>query len=151
MALIQPITYHDITASADPEEGGTVSGAGEFAHGEYCWLEAQPAEGYLFTNWTLNGEVVSTDPGYGFYVYEGGDYIAHFVPIEYYEITATADPVEGGTINGAGVCNQVTTCVLEAIPAEGYLFQYWTYNGEIVSTATNYSFVPTESGEYAAK
>ena len=150
VALIQPITYHDITASADPEEGGTVSGAGEFAHGEYCWLEAQPAEGYLFTNWTLNGEVVSTDPGYGFYVYEGGDYIAHFVPIEYYEITATADPVEGGTINGAGVCNQVTTCVLEAIPAEGYLFQYWTYNGEIVSTATNYSFVPTESGEYVA-
>ena len=48
VALIEPIVYHNIMVSADPEEGGSVTGGGEYAFGSYCELYAEPAEGYVF-------------------------------------------------------------------------------------------------------
>lgn len=67
-----------IAASLDPEEAGTVVGAGEYALGETCTLTATANEGFQFKNWTLNGEVVSTEPSYSFTVAEDVAYVAHF-------------------------------------------------------------------------
>lgn len=67
-----------IAASLDPEEAGTVVGAGEYALGETCTLTATANEGFQFKNWTLNGEVVSTEPSYSFTVAEDAAYVAHF-------------------------------------------------------------------------
>ena len=67
-----------ITATADPENGGVVSGAGDYLEGSICTLHAEPAEGFLFLNWTHNGNVVSNTKDYSFIVSEPGDYVAHF-------------------------------------------------------------------------
>ena len=67
-----------IAASLDPEEAGTVVGAGEYALGETCTLTATANEGFQFKNWTLNCEVVSTEPSYSFTVAEDAAYVAHF-------------------------------------------------------------------------
>ena len=57
-----------ISASANPSEGGTVSGAGEYEEGASCTLTATANPGYTFTNWTENGNVVSTNASYTFNV-----------------------------------------------------------------------------------
>ncbi len=62
-----PANY-TITATANPANGGTVSGAGTYSHGASCTLTATPANGYAFVQWTENGTAVSTSPTYTFEV-----------------------------------------------------------------------------------
>ena len=73
-----PVT---ITASASPEEGGTVSGEGSYAPGHICNLTATPNVGYTFISWTKDGEVVSYLSSYTFIVDGSADYVANFTPI----------------------------------------------------------------------
>lgn len=140
---------HTITATANPTQGGTITGAGLYEQGTSCTLLATPNTGYNFVNWTQNGNVVSTNASYSFTVTGDATFVANFSPNSY-EITVSANPSEGGTVSGAGTYNHGTTAVLTATASEGYTFNYWTKNGATVSTNATYSFTVTEGGEYVA-
>jgi hypothetical protein len=75
------ISSVEISATVDPAEAGTVTGAGNYAPGATCTLTAVANEGYLFTRWTKNGTVVSTEASYSFETTENAEYVAHFQPI----------------------------------------------------------------------
>ena len=47
-----------IEATPNPTEGGTIAGAGDYEQNAVCTLTAIANEGYVFANWTENGEVV---------------------------------------------------------------------------------------------
>ncbi len=70
---------YDITATANPAEGGTVSGAGEYYKGQHCTLTATAEPGYAFLYWTKNGTPVSSQASYTFHVTEDATYVANFV------------------------------------------------------------------------
>ena len=142
-------TYYDITATANPTAGGTVTGGGSYAEGTTCTLTATANTGYEFVNWTKNGTQVSTNASYAFTVTEAGDYVAHFQAVTY-TITATANPTEGGTVSGAGTYNHGESCTLTATAATGYTFVNWTKGGSVVSTNAAYTFTVTEAGAYVA-
>ena len=57
-----------IDATANPAEGGVISGGGSYFEGTECTLTATANEGYTFANWTENDEVVSTNATYTFTV-----------------------------------------------------------------------------------
>ena len=143
------LNSYTINASADPTEGGTVTGAGTYNHFGSATLTATPAAGYAFINWTKNGTVVSTTSTYTFIVEAAGDYVAHFSQNSY-EITATANPTAGGTIEGAGNYVHGATATLTATAATGYTFTSWTKSGTEVSTDASYSFTVTEAAAYVA-
>ena len=68
-----------VTATSSNTDQGTVSGGGEFSYGQNCTVTATAAEGYMFTNWTHNGEVVSgAGATYTFAVTSNMDLVAHF-------------------------------------------------------------------------
>jgi hypothetical protein len=67
-----------INATANPAEGGTVTGAGTYANGSTVTLTATANEGYTFVNWTENDNVVSTNATYTFVVNEGRTLVANF-------------------------------------------------------------------------
>lgn len=69
---------YSISATANPTEGGTVSGYGLYASGESCTLIAMANSGYTFTNWTENGSEVSTDMNYTFTVTGSRNLVANF-------------------------------------------------------------------------
>ena len=138
------LNSYEITATADPTTGGTVTGAGSYNHFENCTLTATTATGYTFVNWTENGNEVSTDATYSFSVTEPRDLVAHF-SLNSYEITASANPSIGGTVTGDGTYNHFETCTLTATADEGYTFVNWTENGVVVSTSATYSFTVTEA------
>ena len=71
-------TEYTITASAAPEEGGTIEGAGTYEEGETCTLTATANEGYTFVNWTEGGDEVSTEASYGFEVTGDRTLVANF-------------------------------------------------------------------------
>ena len=67
-----------IEATPNPTEGGTITGAGDYEQNAVCTLTAIANEGYIFANWTENGEVVSTDATYTFTIDASRTLVANF-------------------------------------------------------------------------
>lgn len=60
------VATYTITTSASPAAGGTTSGGGTFVAGDNITVQATPAAGYSFGNWTEAGVNVSSSPSYTF-------------------------------------------------------------------------------------
>ncbi|MBR4561622.1 MAG: T9SS type A sorting domain-containing protein [Bacteroidales bacterium] len=144
-------TYYTINVSANPTNGGSVSGGGSYASGSTCTLHATANNGYTFVNWTKNGTQVSTNPNYSFTVSGNASYVAHFQqnPTNY-TITASVNPSNAGIITGTGTYTSGSTCTLSATPNNNYTFVNWTKNGTVVSTNPNYSFIVTGNASFVA-
>lgn len=137
-----------ITATADPTDGGTVYGSGEYDYGTICTITATANEGYTFMYWTEDGNVVATYPTYSFNVTTERNLVANFsLPLT---INVLPIPEEGGTVDGAGVYYYGTNCTLTALPDADYSFVNWTKNDNVVSNQANYNFIVTENGNYVA-
>ena len=140
-----------ITATASPTAGGSVSGAGTYPRNSSCTLVATANSGYTFTNWTRNGQQVSTNASYTFTVTTSASYVANFTQTTTsYTITATANPTNGGTVTGGGTYTSGSTATLTATANAGYNFVNWTKNGQQMSTNATYSFQVTGNGSYVA-
>ena len=135
--IAPPVT---ITVTANPEEGGTVTGGGDFAVNDTCTLVARPNRGYAFINWTKDGVEVSADTTYKFNVSEDATFVANFEALDTYQITATANPAIMGTVTGAGTYYDTEECTLVALPNTTFGFVNWTENGIVVSTDATYIF-----------
>ena len=147
--VIDGIQTFDVTVSADPANGGTVSGGGSYNSGQSCTVHATANTGYTFVNWTENGTQVSTNANYTFTVNANRNLVAHF-QAQSYNITVSADPTAGGTVSGGGTYNYGQSCTLTAVANTGYTFVNWTKNGTQVSTNATYTFTVTESAAYVA-
>jgi uncharacterized repeat protein (TIGR02543 family) len=64
--------------SASPSTGGTTSGDGTYASGASVTVTATPKSGYVFTNWTQSGSVVSTSASYTFTATTNRTLVANF-------------------------------------------------------------------------
>ena len=87
---------YSITATPNPTEGGTVTGAGTYNHGTTARLSATANDGYQFVNWTEGNAVVSRDAAYSFTVTGARTLVANFAPAEY---SITFDTDGGDTID----------------------------------------------------
>jgi len=134
---------------ANPEEGGNVSGGGNFNYGETCTVSATANTGYNFINWTENGALVSTETEYTFFVESNRDLKANF-SICSFVITATTEPESGGSITGTGGYDFGETCILSIEPYTNYTFIHWTENGEVVSEEPTFSFTVENSRSFVA-
>ena len=146
----QPQDY-TIRVSANPSNGGTVTGDGTFSQGESCTVIATAAEGYTFTNWTENGNVVSEEVHYTFAVNDNRILVANF-NLEQYTITTSADPVNSGIVTGGGSYNYGASCTLTATANNNalYEFDHWTKNGSSYSGGSSITFTVMESATYMA-
>lgn len=133
-----------ISVSANPSNGGSVSGGGTFTQGQTCTVHATANSGYTFVNWTENGTQVSTNANYTFTVTGNRSLVAHFQQQQQqYTISVSANPNNGGNVSGGGTFNQGASCTVHATANSGYTFVNWTENGTQVSTNVNYSFTVT--------
>ncbi|MFZ4724717.1 MAG: alpha/beta fold hydrolase [Paludibacter sp.] len=67
-----------ISAGVNPSASGTVTGAALLQNGQSCTLSATPNSGYLFTSWTENGGVISTNSVISFKVSSNRNIVANF-------------------------------------------------------------------------
>ena len=137
-------TTYNINVSANPSNGGTVTGGGTYNQGASCTVTATANNGYTFTNWTENGNVVSTQASYTFTVTGNRTLVANFqAQTQSYTITVSANPSNGGNVTGGGTYNQGSSCTVSATANSGYTFSNCTENGNVVSTSANYTFTVT--------
>ena len=73
-----PTPHYNINLSADPSDGGTVSGGGSKEEGSSCTVVATPAEGMAFDGWFENGQLVSNAATYTFTVERARTLVAQF-------------------------------------------------------------------------
>ncbi|MBR3490907.1 MAG: T9SS type A sorting domain-containing protein [Bacteroidales bacterium] len=132
---------YTVNVSANPANGGTVTGGGNYQAGQSCTVTATANSGYTFTNWSENGTIVSTQPSYTFVVNGNRTLVANFQALpQNYNISVSANPTNGGTVTGGGTYQQGQQCTVHATANTGYTFTNWTENGNVVSTQANYTF-----------
>ena len=142
--------YVDITVSASPAEGGTVTINGEatstkqVVKSSNVTVEATPASGYHFVNWTDAGSnEVSTEASYTFTASENTSLVANFeADVVYHTITvSTYYNNNGGTVKvGEEDATSVNVAEGESVRmlatvANGYEFMGWLKDGVIVKNA----------------
>ena len=110
-----------ITTEVYPENSGTVNGGGTYNYGSTVHLTAHSNTGYVFTQWN-DGNI--TNPR-TIFVEGDATYTAVFTPLQY-EITTECDPVEGGTVTGAGIYDYGSIATITATPNENYIFLCWS-------------------------
>jgi len=93
-------------------------------------VKAEPAPGYAFDRWTLNGREVSRDLVYHFALEDGAILTAYFKPL--YRVTV--DSTAGGIARGPSrLLEKGDQVKVEAISSPGYGFKEWIENGQVVS------------------
>ena len=148
-AITKETAEYTITANANNNSWGTVSGGGSYASGATCTLVATPASGYQFDSWKKNGSVVSTNATYNFTVSENATYTAYFseTPITYYNISTEVTPANAGTVSGGGQHAAGSSITLTATANPGYTFAHWqdgnTQNPRTVTVTSNATYTAT--------
>jgi hypothetical protein len=135
----QQIQVYTIMLSANPPEGGVVSGGGSVNAGTQVNVLATANQGWVFTNWTEAGNVVSASATYTFTASASRTITANFVQV--LSVTTAVHPENAGTVTGAGSYNASTTVSVQAFANPGYRFYCWTEDGNPVSTQSLYSFM----------
>ena len=136
------ISNYTIAVSASPTSGGTVTGGGTYQQGQNCTVHAKANSNYSFTNWTENGNEVSTNANYTFTVNENRSLVANFV-VHSYTINVSASPSNGGIVSGGGIHYYGQSCSVYATANSGYTFTNWTEGNTVVSSSANYNFIVT--------
>jgi hypothetical protein len=137
------INTYTIAVSANPTEGGNITGNGTFDHFESVTVTATANAFYDFVNWTEGGAEVSVDATYSFTASRNRTLVANFV-LKQYTIAVSATPAISGNATGDGVYDVNSQATVEAAANTGYRFMNWTVGGSVVSTANPYSFTVTQ-------
>ena len=107
--------------------GGTVTGEGNYSHGQLVAINAIPASGYQFVEWTgdIDGNVSS--PSRTILLDDNKSITALFseAPEKSFNLSITTDPVNAGSTTGGGNYQSNTAVSISASPLPGYEFSTW--------------------------
>lgn len=131
-AATEPVT---ITVDRMPAAGGSVTGGGTFNPGVNVTVNATPAEGRTFINWTEAGLLVSANASFTFPADGNKTLTANFSGPNTgpYVINAVVNPSIYGNVGGAGTYDADELVDLDVSAADGVSFVGWTENGELVN------------------
>jgi len=111
-----------VNVSANPSNGGTVSGSGIYTIGTNVQISANVNNGWTFTGWndgnTQNPRTISVP-------FIGARYTANFSQ-QMATILVYASPSNGGTVNGGGSYAVGTNVQIYATANNGWIFTGWS-------------------------
>ena len=124
---------YNVTAHAEPSNGGSVTGGGAVSEGGSVTLSAVPARNFYFAGWVYDGKTVSTATNYTVSnVTKDMSLTAKFGQ-QYVTVTATANNSDAGNVVGGGTITYGGSTTLSAKAYDGYVFTGWKENDTIVS------------------
>ncbi len=120
---IIPDQIFTVNVASNNNNYGTVSGGGQVHYNAPCTVTATPADGYMFINWTQNGNVVSTEASYTFNVTSNVSLVANFTEgvmigsgtstsdylpsYNYYKYALSEQIYTSAELGGAGLINSI--------------------------------------------
>ena len=100
-----PSLTYTVILSSNPSAGGSTSGGGTFNSGSSVTVIATANFGYTFTNWTEDGNEITTNATYQFTLVADRTLVANFTPSGQIIDLGSAAPF-GGFGGSAGMTNQ---------------------------------------------
>lgn len=139
-----PVSSNARTLSSIP------SGENCAEYGSTIKMMTVPNKGYEFRNWTINGDIVSSDPILEYVALGDMDIKANYVP-KTYSVTIS-ESLEGGVITGAasGVYSYGDTLNLAAEADEDFIFDSWEVNNQNMGNDNEISIIVNESKDIKA-
>ncbi|TVQ17704.1 MAG: T9SS C-terminal target domain-containing protein, partial [Bacteroidetes bacterium] len=140
-----PATYN-LVLKVSPEDAGTTQGEGSYFFNEEVTVSTTANDGFEFLHWrNRDGDIMSDEQEYTFPMPAMNNFeltaVYQEIP-QFYTVTLTAQPEEGGAVYGEGTYEAGETIYTTAAPADNYIFLRWTNEeNEEVSTNTMYSFM----------
>ncbi|TVQ13198.1 MAG: T9SS C-terminal target domain-containing protein [Bacteroidetes bacterium] len=134
----------NLSLQANPANGGTVAGGGQYEAGQQVSVSATANSGFTFQNWTNStGSVISTAPAFSFTMPASHTTLtANFSqgqPTEY-TLTLVASPSNGGTVSGGGQYPSGQQVTISANANANFEFVAWRDGNFTVSTQSTYTF-----------
>ncbi len=134
---------YEITATASPEEGGSISGTGTYYYGERAELQATPNENYIFLCWSdgiaSNPRIVNVTQDATFTA------LFHTNGTPEYEITVISDNPILGTVTGGGIYPEGAPVQISANASSNARFTHWddgnTENPREIEVTGNMTFI----------
>ena len=124
---------YNVSTSANPSNGGSTGGGGNFTPGTNAEVYAAPNNGFRFVSWSRNGQVVSNNPKYAINnIRENYNLVANFEQTNSYVKVLSNQP-EGGNVSASGNVAYNGSFSLSANPTNGYVFEGWYENGNRIS------------------
>ncbi len=118
--------------------GGTVTGGGSVNYGGSLTLTAKANDGYTFEGFVEGNKTISTSSSLQINnITSDRTIIASFRPSRF-AVSASVNPVNAGSVEGAGQYSEKTKVTLKAKANKGYDFYGWTMNGQLISTSDTY-------------
>lgn len=157
----EPGAYYTLTLQATPAGGGSfnINATTSQLAGSFVRLRAYTSSNFRFVAWAENGYIVSQEsefdyqmPAYNVTLTAHYDYSPSNpsepgkpddLPV-YSRIYVSCDPERGGSTYGVTSGNkyvQGTSLSLGTGTASNFLFDYWTENGEVISTSSSFNYV----------
>ena len=147
-AVFQQLPTYALTLTADPAEGGSLTGAGNVYPGQTVNVSAAANVGWEFDHWDYDASQMTLGsaaqpsttctltPGY-----TGASLKAVFTASPAYTVTAAADPASGGSVTGGGSFVPRASVRLTAVPEPGYTFDGWQATSGGVTVNDDGSFI----------
>lgn len=147
-----PTPHYTISVMATPTQGGTVSGGGSKEEGSSCTVVATPAQGYAFTGWYENGQIVSSNPNYTFTVQNARTLQARFAESTGVTIAVETDS-QGTSVTGGGTYEIGDSVTVVASQEQGGIltFDGWYENNQKVYASESYTFTAERNRTLMAK
>ncbi len=136
-------TYCAVTLSANPTNGGAVSGGGTYSSGNSILITAAAYGGWKFINWSDGNSQNSRTIGP---LTNNVTLVASFAQIQS-AVAVVANPANGGTVTGGGTYPAGTNVTITAAPAANWHFTGW--NDGIALTSRTIT-VPSNDVTYTA-
>ena len=141
---------YEVSGSANPTIGGSITGSGVFLYGQVCTMTATAAEGYTFLHWSDDdNQIISYNATYTFTVTGNRNLVANFSALML-DVTVSANPSQAGVVDGGGTYYLNQLCTVTAEANTGYNFVDWTEDGVHMSSNATFEFAVTANRNLVA-
>ena len=120
-------------------EGGSVTNSTNVSYNGSLELKAAAKNGFRFEGWYENGKKFSSDANFKVNgITSNREFTANFEPTVF-NVNVKSNPQDTGAVTGTGSYQKGANVVVTAKAYEGYEFDCWTVNNELVSRDANYT------------
>lgn len=139
----QPSQY-TVNLVANPSNGGTVSGGGQYQAGQQVAINANPNAGFEFVGWRDGNFTVSNQPSYTFSMPVGNITLTAVFQQQQqpdtWQLSLYSLPNGTGTLTGGGNYQAGEQILVTAQAHEGFTFTSWEQNGNELSTQPDFIY-----------
>jgi len=139
---VHPEVLFQLQLISNPENGGSLAGAGNYNAGTNIEISSNAHSGFEFISWEdAHGNIISIESDFEYITPPLNWALTANFELNLYTLTLQVNPEEGGSVTGAGDYAEGHDVSVMADPNEGYIFLYWTdEHGNELTNNSEYDF-----------